>query len=296
MTKHVETYQDQLLNFSIPARDARGRIARLDDVVAGVLSAHDYPAPVKHLLAEALLLGALMGGLQKEEGAQLTLQAQTQSGPVRLLVADFKEGALRGYADFDRAALGDVGANPSLMRLFRSGYLAITFETGKGQRYQGIVPLEGASLAEACEHYFLQSEQIPTLVRLGIRFHKGQCIAGGMLLQHLPQGEVGRQRLDAQVDHPDWEHIEALGGSLSHAELMDPKLSMEALIWRLFHEEEKILVEKGAALSKGCRCTVEHYDEVVSRFPEGERDAMRNGQGHIVVDCAFCSRDFVLNL
>ena len=121
MTKHVETYQDQLLNFSIPARDARGRIARLDDVVAGVLSAHDYPAPVKHLLAEALLLGALMGGLQKEEGAQLTLQAQTQTGPVRLLVADFKEGALRGYADFDRAALGDVGANPSLMRLFRSG-------------------------------------------------------------------------------------------------------------------------------------------------------------------------------
>jgi len=296
MTKHVETFQDQLLNFSIPARDARGRIARLDSVVAEVLSAHDYPSAIRHLLAEALLLGALMGGLQKEEGAQLTMQAQTQTGPVRLLVVDFKEGALRGYADFDRDALDEIGANPSLKRLFRNGYLAITFETGQGQRYQGIVPLEGASLAEACEHYFLQSEQIPTLVRLGVRFHKGQCMAGGMLLQHLPQGEVGRQRLSAQADHPDWEHVEVLGGSLSHAELIDSNLSMEALVWRLFHEEEKILIEKGVALKKGCRCTIEHYDEIVSRFPDEERNAMRNENGQIVVDCAFCSKDFVLNL
>ena len=296
MSKHVETFQDQLLNFSIPARDARGRIARLDSVVADVLAAHDYPAPIKHLLAEALLLAALMGGLQKEEGAQLTMQAQTQTGPVRLLVADFKEGALRGYADFDRPALADVGANPSLKRLFRSGYLAITFETGKGQRYQGIVPLEGASLSEACEHYFLQSEQIPTLIRLGIRFHEQDCFAGGMLIQHLPQGEVGRQRLDARLDHPDWEHVEALGGRLSHIELGDPKPSMEALVWRLFQEEDKILIEKGAMLAKGCRCTIEHYDSVLSRFPEEEREAMRNENGKIVVDCAFCSKDFVLNL
>jgi len=296
MTKHVETFQDQLLNFSIPARDARGRIARLDSVVAEVLSAHDYPAAVRHLLAEALLLGSLMGGLQKEKGAQLTMQAQTQTGPVRLLVVDFKEGELRGYADFDRDALDEIGANPSLKRLFRNGYLAITFETGQGQRYQGIVPLEGASLAEACEHYFLQSEQIPTLVRLGVRFHKGQCMAGGMLLQHLPQGEVGRKRLSAQADHPDWEHVEVLGGSLSHAELIDSNLSMEALVWRLFHEEEKILIEKGAALKKGCRCTIEHYDEIVSRFPDEEQNAMRNENGQIVVDCAFCSKDFVLNL
>ena len=296
MKKHVETFQDQLMNFSIPDRDARGRIVRLDRVVGEVLSAHDYPEPVRHLLAEALILAALMGGLQKDDGAQLTMQAQTQTGPVKLLVADFRMGELRGYADFDHHALADVGANPSLKRLFRSGYLAITFETGKGQRYQGIVPLEGASLSEACEHYFVQSEQIPTLLRLGIRFQGEACLAGGILAQHLPQGEVGRARLHAEMEHPDWEHVSALAGSMSHAELVDPKLSMEALIWRLLHEENKILIEKGVKLAKGCRCSVGHYDSVISRFPESERDEMRNEQGNIVVDCAFCSKEFILSL
>ena len=296
MTNHVETFQDQLLNFSIPGRDARGRVVRLDVVIDDVLSAHDYPAPIKHLLAEALILAALMGGLQKDEGAQLTMQAQTQTGPVRLLVADYRMGELRGYADFDREALHDVGANPSLKRLFRSGYLAITFETGKGQRYQGIVPLEGASLSEACEHYFFQSEQIPTLLRLGIRFKGDRCLAGGILVQHLPNGEEGRERLHAQLDHPDWEHVAALAGSMSHSELVDQKLSMEALIWRLFHEEDKILIEKGSELTKGCRCSVAHYDTIVSRFPESERDEMRNEFGKIVVDCAFCSKEFELSV
>jgi len=294
MTDLPETFADQILGFSLPSRDARGRAVRLDRVLDEILSAHDYPAPVKHLLAEALVIAALMGSLLKEEGAQLTMQAQTQQGPVRLLVCDYRDGELRGYADFDSAALKGLGANTSLAALFGQGALAITFETGKGQRYQGIVPLEGASLAAACERYFYQSEQVPTLLKVGARATESGCVAGGLLLQHLPAGEEGRERLNAQPDHPDWEHVAILAGTLSHAELVDPALSMEAIAWRLFHEEGEIRAEPGAHLSKGCRCTVAHFESVIARFPHSERDEMRNDAGEIVVDCAFCSREFVL--
>jgi len=149
-----ETFSDTLMGFTLPGRNARGRVVRMEGVLAEVLSAHDYPAPITHLLGEALVLGALMGGLLKGENAQMTLQAQTQGGIVKLLVCDYRAGAVRGYADFDGERLGTLGANPSLPALFGEGYLAITFETEGRQRYQGIVPLEGDSLAAACESYF----------------------------------------------------------------------------------------------------------------------------------------------
>jgi len=294
MTGHGETFHDELLHFTLPERDAHGRCVRLDCVVDEILRAHDYPEPIKHLLAEALVLAALMGSLQKEDGAQLTMQAQTPSGPVRLLVADFRAGELRGYVEFDGAGLHNVGANASLERLFRNGYLAITFETEKRRRYQGIVPLEGASLADACQQYFHRSEQLPTLLAVGISLRRANCLAGGMLVQHLAHGEVGNERLHTQIDYPDWEHLEALAGSLGHRELVDPKLSMEALVWRLFHKEAKILVEKGNLLAKGCRCSVDHYNSIIARFPEAERAMMRDELGRIVIDCAFCSKGFLL--
>src|SRR3546814_45230 len=160
MTQLPETFCDQLLDFTLPARHVRGRMVRLDGVVEHILSAHDYPAPIAHMLGEALVLTALMGGLLKDEAAQMTMQAQTEAGAVRLLVCDYRRGELRGYAEFDSARLAELGANPTLFSLFGRGYLAITFEPGTGQRYQGIVPLEGAALAQACEGYFVQSEQI----------------------------------------------------------------------------------------------------------------------------------------
>lgn len=296
MSEQAETYADQWLSFTLPDRNARGRVVRLDGLIDVVLSAHDYPTPIKHLLAEALVLGALMGGLLKGEGAQLTMQAQTENGPVRLLVCDYRDGEMRGYADFDAEALSQLGANPSLSALFGKGFLATTFETHKGQRYQGIVPLEGDTLAQACEAYFIQSEQVPTLIRVGTRSGEHGSVAAGMLVQHLADGEEGRERLHVRLDHPDWEHVVALAGTLSHQELVRDDLSMEALVWRLFHEEDTITIEHGPQLRKGCRCTAEHYEEVLRRFPAGERDAMRNESGAIVVDCAFCSKAFPLNL
>lgn len=294
MTDQAEILSEQMLGFTVPQRSARGRVVRLDALCDNVLAAHDYPAPIKHLLAEALVLAALMGSLLKGEAAQLTMQAQTQEGPVRMLVCDYRDGEIRGYADFDEADLAGLGANSELSKLFGTGFLAITFETAKGQRYQGVVPLEGASLAEACQAYFVQSEQVHTHLSVAIKISDAGCVAGGMLIQHFPDGEEGRERLHVRLDHPDWEHIHALAASMSYQELIDPALSMEALVWRLFHDEDEVRIQKGAHLTKGCRCTAEHYEELVGRFSPDEQQEMRNENGVIVVDCAFCSKEFAL--
>ena len=294
MADTIETYSDKLLGFTLPGRNARGRVVRLDSVLEEVLSAHDYPAPIMHLLSEALVMGALMGGLLKGEGAQMTMPAQTNGGIVSLLVCDYRGGAVRGYCDFDAERLTQLGANPALSALFGEGYLAITFETEGRQRYQGIVPLEGDSLADACQVYFSQSEQIPTLIRVASRAGAGGQAAAGLLVQHLADGEEGRERLHVRMDHPDWEHVAILAGSISHDELLDPDLSLEAIAWRLFHEEEEVRVQPGAVLSRGCRCSAEHYATIIARFPPEEQQAMRNEDGIVVVDCAFCSRLFEL--
>lgn len=293
-TVMTETFSDTLMGFTLPGRNARGRAVRMEGVLEEVLSAHNYPAPITHLLSEALVLGALMGGLLKGEHAQMTMQAQTQSGIVSLLVCDYRAGAVRGYADFDAERLAKLGANPSLAALFGDGYLAITFETEGRQRYQGIVPLEGDSLAEACESYFSQSEQIPTLIRVASRAGADGRTAAGLLVQHLPDGEEGRERLHVRLDHPDWEHVAVLAGTISHDELLDPALSLEAIAWRLFHEEEEVRVQPGAALVRGCRCSAAHYETIIARFPPEEQEEMRGPDGVIAVDCAFCSKVFAL--
>lgn len=294
MRKQAETFSDKLLGFTIPGRDVRARTVRLDKVVDDVLSAHNYPAPITHLLGEALVLGALMGGLLKGEDGQLTMQAQTRAGVVSLLVCDFRAGEMRGYADFDAERLDELGANPPLSALFGEGYLAITFDTGPGERYQGIVPLEGETLAQACEMYFSQSEQVPTLIRIASQAGATGRVAGGLLMQHLADGEIGRERLHVRGDHPDWEHAVALASTISHDELLDADLSLEAIAWRLFHEEDEVRIQQGASLFRGCRCSADYYTSVIERFPAAEREEMRNDDDKIVVDCAFCAKEFEL--
>ncbi|MDP3906356.1 Hsp33 family molecular chaperone HslO [Novosphingobium sp.] len=288
-----ETGFDRVLSFTIAERNARGRVVRLGPVLETILSAHDYPPAIKHLLAEALVLTALLGSLLKDDDGQLTMQAQTESGIVDLLVCDYRAGEVRGYVRHDAERLAALGNNPSLHALFGQGYLAITFDlAASGQRYQGIVPLEGDSLSRAVESYFAQSEQVPTLARVAIRADGQGCIAGGLLVQHLAEGEEGRERLHVRLDHPEWEHVAALAGSIRHKELVNPDLSLELLVWRLFHEESEVRVLAGPQLSRGCRCSEAHFADVIGRFPEDERAGMRNEAGLVVVDCAFCSRLF----
>jgi molecular chaperone Hsp33 len=280
---------DRALSFILPERNARGRLVRLGPVLEEILSAHGYPPVIERLLAEALAITALLGAMLKDAGGQLTMQAQTEGGPVTLLVCDYRGGELRGYAKHDGALVAALPKDPSLSDLFGPGYLAITFDQEtSGERYQGIVPLEGASLADAVESYFFQSEQIPSLVRIAV---EGE-VAGGLLLQHLAEGEDGRERLHTNLQHPEWEHVAIVGGTVAGAELGDPELPLETLIWRLFNEEAEIRVLGEAWLSKGCRCDPEHIRDVISRFPEDERAAMADDTGTIRVECEFCAKSF----
>ncbi len=289
-----EIYFDQPLIFTLPDQHARGRFVRLGPVLDLILSAHGYPPAIERVLADALTLTALLGSTLKDEQGQLTLQAQTENGLIELLVCDYKAGELRGYLKFDPECAAEMPEDPSLFALFGKGYLAITFDqAASDERYQGIVPLDGENLAEAAQNYFVQSDQLPTLVRLATRQEKGAgCIAGGMLVQYLPDGEEGRERLHVREDHPQWEHVRALAETISSEELTDPRLSLETLVWRLFHEEQEVRVLPAEKLVRGCRCNPDYLKSVIERFPPQERAEMANDEGDIVIDCAFCSKLF----
>jgi molecular chaperone Hsp33 len=285
---------DEALGFTIAARNARGRVVRLGPLLDQILSAHDYPAPIARILSEALVLAALLGSLLKEDEGQLTIQAQTESGIIDLLVVDYRRGELRGYVRFDRERLAELPNHRDLFALFGKGYLAITFDHPVSEeRYQGIVPLEGASLAEAAQNYFSQSEQLPSLVRLAV--DDTGHVAGGILVQHLPEGEEGRDRLHTRLDDPEWEHVRALSETIKGHELTDPSLPLDGVLWRLFHEEET-RVFAGVPLVKGCRCNFDYIRGVISRFADEERVEMVDEDGFISVDCEFCSRVFPISL
>jgi len=294
MTDLATTDLDRAFAFTIPARHARGRLVRLGPALDTILAAHRYPPAVERVLAEALVLTALLGATLKDANGQLTLQAQTRGGAIDLLVCDYRGGIMRGYLRHDPDRLADLSDAPTLADLFGEGYLAITFDQAvTGERYQGIVPLEGASLGEAAQSYLAQSEQIPSLARIGFRRDGAHAIAGGLMLQHLPEGEEGRERLHTRLDHPEWAHVASLGGSVTADELADAALPLETLAWRLFNEDE-VRVLPAIALAQGCRCDPEHVERVIARFPIEERREMMDEHGRIVVDCEFCARQYVV--
>ena len=285
---------DRSLGFSVAARNVRGQMVRLDTALNAVLAAHDYPAPLARLLAEALTVTALLGAILRQDDGMLTLQAQAKGGMVSLLVCDYRAGAVRGYLEFDTGA--GIDGDMPLGDLFGEGHLAITLDqTDASERYQGIVPLEGASLAHAIEGYFANSEQLPTLIKIGVSGSADTgWIAGGLLVQHLARRELGGERLDVAQLHPDWQHVMTLASTTSAAELTDPNLTAEALLWRLFHEEE-VRIAAGPVPSRGCRCTPAHFQGVLESFPETERIDMRGADGKIAVDCKFCSKVFAID-
>ena len=293
----IPTTLDTALGVTIPLRHARGRLVRIGPALDAILANHAYPPVIEQLLAEALALTALLGSLLKDPGGQMTLQAQTESGIVDLLVCDYLGGQLRGYVRHDPERLVEAGPNPTLFSLFGRGYLAITFDQpASDERYQGIVPLEGESLAHAAQTYFTQSEQIPSIVRLAAVKGEGGWVAGGLLFQHLAEGEEGRDRLHTRLDHPEWPHVAVLAGSVKDEELTDSKLPLDDLAWRLFHEEEEVRTLAPVALARGCRCDPEYVKSVIARFPPEERAAMVGDDGFIRVDCAFCATDFPIAL
>src|SRR6201991_1525244 len=245
---------DAVLPYEVGALDLRGRLTRLGPALDDVLAKHDYPAPVGKLLGEAIVLTTLLGSALKFEG-RFILQAQTD-GPVSFLVVDYQApDRLRAYARFDAERLGDTKDSGALLG---HGHLAMTIDQGPDMsRYQGLVALDGGSLEDAAHEYFLRSEQIPTRVRLAVGEEwrgggegpKHRWRAGGMLLQFLPKaperarpadldpGDVPEGVAKPEIEEDDaWIEGQSLIATVEDVELIDPDLSGERLLYRLFHE------------------------------------------------------------
>ncbi len=304
-----EAGDDDVVPFTLDALDTRGRAVRLGHSLDTILSRHNYPAPVARLLGEAVALTALIGSSLKFDG-RFILQTQTD-GPVNLLVVDFDApDSLRGYARFDQAALvkaAEAGqTRPG--ELLGSGHLAMTIDQGAStERYQGIVALDGNSLEEVAHTYFMQSEQIPTMVRLAVAEftrkgdHRPHWRAGGVLIQHLPehgQGVVADLPGNgdyAEIEQSDgWTQATTMLATLEDIELADPDLSSERLLFRLYHETG-VRVFTPMPMKERCSCSAERIEAMLgSSFTGGERDEMAV-DGQIEVVCEFCSTAYHFN-
>jgi molecular chaperone Hsp33 len=308
------TVDDTILPFQVEALDLRGRIVRFGPAVDAILSRHSYPTPVAKLLGEAVVLTVLLGSTLKFEG-RFILQTQSD-GPVRMLVVDYTTpGKIRACARFDAArvaaAIASGAADPGAM--LGCGHLAMTIDQGPDTaRYQGIVALEGKDLEHAAHEYFLRSEQIPTRVRLAVAeelraggggaSHRWR--AGGLLLQFLPLSpERARQpdldpgdvpaglALHVPPEDDAWVEGRSLVATVDDVELLDPEVSAEQLLYRLFHQRG-VRVFTARDLHAQCSCSREGVERMLRSFPQDDRDHMVE-QGKITVTCEFCNSTYV---
>jgi molecular chaperone Hsp33 len=291
----TQTLLDDLVApFQIEAQPVRGRIVRLGPAVDEVLTRHDYPGPVADLLGEACVLAALVGASLKFEG-RLIVQAQGD-GPVAYVVADYDtSGALRGYCRFDadRVAAASQGfKRPGAGALLGQGVFIMTVDQGPDMdRYQGVTPIDGETLALCAETYFAQSEQTPTRVRLAVGQTDGgagaRWRAGGLLIQNIAEDLARGSTEEA------WTRAQALFETVGEDELIDPTLASETLLWRLFHEDG-VRMFPAKALAGFCRCSSEKIIVMLRAFPPEERAEMVEPDGQIHVTCEYCSRVYAL--
>lgn len=279
----------------------RGRAVRLGTIADQVLCAHQYPDSVARILGEALAMVTLLGSMLKDTGV-VTLQIKS-AGPISMLVTDLERLAdgsyrTRGYADVDYDRLKQYGKNPSFNGLIGSkqGYMALTVDPGDAsQRYQGIVDINGETLSLVASQYFRESEQTPSCVTLacGRDAVSGNWRAGGLLLQHLSRGEVGLARIQAPAGDDAWNRASILAETIKPGELLDPNLTLDEVLFRLFHEEG-VRVFEPVRMTRGCRCSREKLADVLRGFAaEDLQDMVVDGK--ISVNCQFCNTQFIFD-
>ena len=303
----ADKFKDYVLPFQLEASGARGRLVRLGPVVDEILNRHHYPERVLLLLGEAVTLTAMLGAALKFDG-KFILQTQS-NGAVSFLVVHYSSpGHVRGYASYNRDDLGaspnGVGASKPLLG---DGHLAMTIDSGAGmERYQGIVGLAGNTLVDAAHEYFDQSEQIPTFIRIAVarQFTAGDGTspgqwtwrAGGLMVQKLTR-EGGRQDSDdysqpdgGSVDDDGWRRAKALAATVEDHELLDPTLSPDRLLYRLFHEEQ-VRAFEATPLDAQCNCSRERVETMLNQFSSEELDGMAEDD-IITVTCEFCNTPY----
>jgi molecular chaperone Hsp33 len=303
---------DTILPFEVEALELRGRVVRLGPAVDAILRGHDYPKPVGKLVGEAIALTVLLGSVLKFEG-RFILQTKTD-GPVRMLVVDYRTpGTIRALASFDkeRVARAMAEGKDQSGALIGRGHLAMTIDQGPDTaRYQGLVALEGEDLEHAAHEYFFRSEQIPTRVRLAVGEEflpdgaRYGWRAGGILLQFIPKsperahqpdldpGDAPPGTMPHVVQEDDaWVEGRSLIATVEDIELIDPAVSAERLLYRLFHQRG-VRVFRSRALAAECSCSRKSVSDMLRSFSQDDRDHMVEN-GKITVTCEFCSSVYV---
>ena len=293
MSDTATPFEDFSARFVIEAHPVHGRLVRLGATLDQILNAHAYPEPVATLLGEACVLAVLVGAALKFEG-RLILQAQGD-GPVRYVVADYDtRGGVRGFCRFDEGELSaliaaNAGGFQSLgaRALLGKGTFIMTIDPdGQMERYQGVTPIEGESLSLCAEHYFAQSEQVPTQIKLAVTQEAERWRAAGMMIQAIA-GDAARGDTQESFDH-----IRALFETLGEEELTDFDLGADRLLYRLFHEDG-VRLSPARDVFRLCRCTQDRVEELVASFSAEEQSDMRESDGKVHITCEYCSKTFL---
>lgn len=300
-------HDDRVLPFQADGLDVRGRVVRLGPSLDRILARHAYPKPVSRALGEAVALTLLLGTTLKFDG-RFIVQTRTD-GPIRMIVVDFQTpDRVRACATFDREAVRDaeIAGQASTIALLGDGHLAMTIDQGPHMaRYQGVVALAGESLSEAADQYFRQSEQIPTRVRLAVAENitpDGPVWrAGGIILQFLPASPERMRMADlapgdapegaeilAQVEDDAWVEARLKLETVEDHEMIDPTISSEELLYRLFHEGG-VRVFEAVDVIERCRCSRDSVLSMLKSFSAEDRRDMVADDGSISVTCEFCN-------
>ena len=300
MSESASPVSDYSARFVIETHPVHGRLVRLGDTVDAILKAHAYPEVIANLLGEACVLATLVGASLKFEG-RLILQAQGD-GAVRYVVADYDtRGGLRGFCRYDPAELDAlIAANEGSFQslgasaLLGKGTFIMTLDPeDHAERYQGITPIEGESLSLCAEHYFAQSEQVPTQVKLAVTpvttAQGVQWRAAGAMIQAIA-GDQSRGDTRESFDH-----IRALFETLGEDELTDYDLEASRLLYRLFHEDG-VRLSQPKMVFKLCRCSQERVETLVQSFSEEEQREMLEADGKVHITCEYCSKTFLVGL
>lgn len=292
---------DIIQSFQLEQTSLRGRIIRFGPALNKILNAHDYPKPVSHLVAETATLSLLLSSMLKYEGI-FTLQAQGD-GPVAMVVADVTHGGhVRACASFSEERINaaremlkalkttESGQN-NLAQLLGKGYLAFTVDKAHNvDRYQGIVERQGSSMIACVQHYFQQSEQIGTGLKIAVGQRDGQWRAGGIMLQHMPEEGRNPESGMGNLVEDDWRRTMILMDSCTEDELLDSDLHSNTLLMRLFHEEG-VRVFTPQDIKAQCRCSREKVETILRMMPEDDVEYLRQ-EDKVVLTCEFCSTPY----
>ncbi|WP_413726436.1 Hsp33 family molecular chaperone HslO [Sodalis sp. RH16] len=263
--------QDQLHRYLFENYAVRGELVSLHDTYRQVLGQHDYPPCVKNLLGEMLVATSLLTATLKFKG-EITVQLQGD-GPLRLAVINGDhEQHMRGVARIN----GAIDDNSTLHEMVGNGYLVITLTPDEGERYQGVVGLEGERLADCLESYFLQSEQLLTRLFIRTGIHNGEVAAAGMLLQVLPAQNASEE---------DFDHLAQLTATVKGEELFN--LPADELLYRLYHQEEVTLYPE-QEVSFRCTCSRQRCADALLTLPDHDLQEMLVQDGKIDMHCDFC--------